>query len=83
MRDSKYNYEYDGEGNRTFRTEIAMCEVTEYVWDYRDRLTQVITKDADGNIINEANYTYDVYDRRIAKSVDVDGAGSDYCQWIF
>lgn len=55
--DGKYNYEYDSEGNRTKRTEIATGEVTEYVWDYRNRLTQVVTKNA-GNITKEANYTY-------------------------
>jgi RHS repeat-associated protein len=39
--------------------------VTTNTWDYRNRLTQVVVKDAAGNIIKEARYTYDVNDRRI------------------
>ncbi|WP_041620431.1 RHS repeat-associated core domain-containing protein [Stanieria cyanosphaera] len=75
LSDGKYNYEYDGEGNRTKKTSIVTGEVTEYEWDYRNRLTGVVTKDGSGNVIKQADYTYDVFDRRIAKSVDVDGNG--------
>lgn len=76
LSDGKFNYEYDAEGNRTRRTEIATGEVTEYTWDYRNRLTRVVIKDASGNVVKQSDYTYDVFDRRIAKSVDPDGAGS-------
>jgi YD repeat-containing protein len=41
LTDGKFNYQYDDEGNRTKRTEIATGEVTEYGWDYRNRLTSV------------------------------------------
>jgi YD repeat-containing protein len=41
LTDSTYNYTYDDEGNRTKRTEIATGKVTEYVWDYRNRLTNL------------------------------------------
>ena len=75
MSDGTYNYEYDGEGNRTKRTEIATGKVTEYVWDYRNRLTKVSFKDAAGNEIKTVEYTYDVNNRRIAKSIDADGSG--------
>ncbi|NJN12816.1 MAG: RHS repeat-associated core domain-containing protein, partial [Richelia sp. RM1_1_1] len=75
LTDGKYNYSYDDEGNRTQRVEIATGEVTEYSWDYRDRLTQVVVKDADGNVIKTAGYAYDMFDRRIAKEVDPDGDG--------
>ena len=75
LSDGTYTYEYDGEGNRTKRTEIATGEVTEYGWDYRNRLTSVVTKDDTGQIIASAEYTYDVYDRRIEKHVDEDGDG--------
>lgn len=76
LSDGTYNYEYDGEGNRTKRTEIATGKVTEYVWDYRNRLTKVSFKDAAGNEIKTVEYTYDVNNRRIAKSIDPDGAGA-------
>ena len=74
--DGTYNYEYDGEGNRIKRTSIATGKVTEYTWDYRDRLSGVVTKNTSGNVIKQVEYTYDVFDRRIAKKVDLDGAGS-------
>jgi RHS repeat-associated protein len=40
------------------------------------RGTSAITKDAAGNVIKSVDYTYDVFDRRIAKAVDPDGVGS-------
>ena len=73
--DGTYTYEYDNEGNRIRRTETATGEVTEYTWDFRNRLTQVETKDASGTVIQTVEYVYDVYDRRLAKIVDPDGAG--------
>lgn len=74
--DGKYNYEYDGEGNRVKRTEIATGEVTNYEWDYRNRLVGVETKNSSGQAIALSEYTYDVFDNRIAKSVDSDGDGA-------
>ena len=74
--DGTYNYEYDPEGNRVKRTEIATGEVTEYEWDYRNRLVAVETVDSDGDVTSNSEYTYDVFDRRIAKSVDGDGDGA-------
>ncbi len=51
LTDGVYNYSYDDdEGNRTKRTEIATGKVTEYNWDYRNRLTSVVFKDAGGNV---------------------------------
>jgi RHS repeat-associated protein len=68
--DGTYTYEYDGEGNRTKRTTIATGETVEYTWDYRNRLTAVTYKDSEGETTEVVTYTYDVFDRRIAKSVD-------------
>jgi RHS repeat-associated protein len=76
LSDGTYNYEYDGEGNRTKRTEIATGKVDEYTWDYRNRLTNVVTKDSNGNATGRDEYTYDAFDKRISKSVDADGDGS-------
>ncbi len=50
--------------------------MTEYQWDYRNRLVGVVTKDVSGNVLATVEYQYDVYDRRIAKSVDSDGDGN-------
>ena len=76
LSDGTYNYTYDNEGNRLTRTEIVTGELTEYEWDYRNRLVSVITKDANGSILSTTEYTYDVYNRRITKSVDSNGDGT-------
>jgi YD repeat-containing protein len=38
-------------------------------------MTSVVTKASGGSVIKAVEYTYDVYDRRIAKSVDGNGSG--------
>ncbi len=68
--DGVFDYLYDNEGNRTQRTEIATGAVTEYRWDYRNRLTRVTEKDTAGAITQVVEYTYDVFNRRIEKAVD-------------
>jgi RHS repeat-associated protein len=70
LSDGTYNYTYDGEGNRTRRTEIASGKVTEYVWDYRNRLTAVLFKDASGNVTKTIDYIYDGSNQRIGKRID-------------
>jgi len=37
LADGTYNYSYDDEGNRTYRTNIATGEVVEYTRDHRNR----------------------------------------------
>lgn len=76
LSDGRFNYAYDAEGNRVARAEIATGAVTEYTFDYRNRLTSVVNRAAAGGPITfRADYVYDVFDRRIAKSVDGDGDG--------
>jgi RHS repeat-associated protein len=70
LSDGVYNYTYDGEGNRTRRVEIGTGKVTEYVWDYRNRLASVLFKDAGGVVTKTISYTYDVNNQRIGKNVD-------------
>jgi RHS repeat-associated protein len=70
LTDGIYNYAYDDEGNRTRRVEIATGKVTEYNWDYRNRLAGVVFKDAGGVVTKTIQYTYDVDDRRIGKKID-------------
>ncbi len=70
VNDGTYSYEYDKEGNRTKRTKTATGDVTEYAWDYRNRLTRVTEKDVMGTTTKVVEYTYDVFNRRIAKGVD-------------
>jgi RHS repeat-associated protein len=70
LSDGTYNYQYDNEGNRTRRTEIATSKVTEYVWDYRNRLASVLFKDAGGVVTKTIDYLYDGNNQRIGKRID-------------
>jgi YD repeat-containing protein len=68
--DGTYSYTYDKEGNRTRRTNSTTSEVTDYEWDYRNRLTKVTEKNSSGTTTQVVEYIYDVFDRRIGKEVD-------------
>ncbi|MFQ4138137.1 peroxidase family protein [Nodosilinea sp. PGN35] len=76
LSDGTYSYEYDNEGNRTRRVEVATGEATEYTWDYRNRLTGVVSKDGAGTVTQTVLYAYDVYNRRLSSVMDADGAGA-------
>ena len=78
--DGTYDYTYDGEGNLITRTEVATGETTEYVWDYRNRLIGVTTKDSSGTVVKSVEYIYDLLNRRIGKVIDPDGPGSSPAQ---
>jgi RHS repeat-associated protein len=68
--DGIYNYEYDNEGNLIKQTEIATNEVREFQWDYHNRLVSVSDLNASGVATQSVAFTYDAFDRRIAKEVD-------------
>jgi RHS repeat-associated protein len=76
LEDSKYLYEYDLVGNRTKRTDKLTGDMTDYGWDIRDRLTGLVVRNALGDVTKTAQYKYDVYNQRIAKTVDADGDGA-------
>lgn len=87
MSDGTYRYLYDAEGNRAARyvdgqssgtghEELSTgdTDITEYVWDYRNRLIKIIQRDAFGGAPTKiVEYTYDPLNRRVAKSMDADG----------
>jgi RHS repeat-associated protein len=70
LNDSTYKYEYDGEGNRTKRTKIVGGAVDNYTWDYRNRLTGVISQDASAVVTQTVSYEYDVDNQRVSKTVN-------------
>jgi RHS repeat-associated protein len=77
LSDGFFNYEYDGEGNLLTKTEIATGTITAYEYDFRNRLVAVRQYDNTGeDLLHEVKFTYDVFNRRIAKSVDADGEGA-------
>jgi hypothetical protein len=60
-------------GRRSPRKATGL--VTEFTCDYRNRVTDIVVKDAQGNVVYRTHYIYDVFDRRIATEVDADGDG--------
>ncbi len=75
LSDGTFNYAYDNEGSLIRKTDIATGEYTEFEYDHRNRLVHGTVKSAGGVILREVSYTYDVFDRLIARTVDADGAG--------
>ena len=72
LSDGTYNYQYDADGNRIERTDIATGAVTDYVWDNRDRLVEVIDRTSAGGAITEdVHYFYDVQNRWIGETISV------------
>jgi len=55
--DGEFCYTYDSEGNRVEKMSIATGEKTKYVWDHRNRLTQVVTPK------ESVAYSYDYLNR--------------------
>jgi YD repeat-containing protein len=70
LADGTDTYEYDKEGNRIKRNEVATGKVTTYAWDYHNRLVEVVFKDAAGVVIKSVEYMYDVNNLRIGKKID-------------
>jgi RHS repeat-associated protein len=77
LNDGKYSYTYDLEGNQKTKTRISDGQLTEFFWDYRNQLTKALVKDANGVLLKELRFTYDVEGRRVGSWVDADGAGPE------
>ena len=85
LSDGTYDYTYDNEGNTTRRTCIADGSVTDYTWDYRNRLTEVTDRASlNGAPTQIVDYIYDVNNHLIEEITDPDGAGSEpaTAQWF-
>ena len=77
LNDGQYSYTYDLEGNQKTKTRISDGQMTEFFWDYRNQLTKAMVKDANGVLLKELRFTYDVEGRRVGSWVDADGAGPE------
>ena len=75
LADPGHTYEYDAEGNRTLSTDLASGEVTQYEWDFRNRLTGVDVRAADGTLLRSVSYTYDALNRLVGRT-QTDGTGA-------
>ncbi|XZE36947.1 RHS repeat-associated core domain-containing protein [Pirellulaceae bacterium SH501] len=72
-------YSYDENGNRLTKVRISSApaddKTVETQWDHRNRLIGIVTKNNTGVVTKEVDYEYDVFNRRVSKSIDADGAG--------
>ncbi len=75
LADSTYAYLYDAEGNLIRRTATATGSYTVYQYDHRNRMTDATNYTSAGTVTQDVDFAYDVFDRRITKTVDADGAG--------
>ena len=74
--DGTYSYTYDNEGNITIKQKISTpSEATYYAYDHRNRL---VAFSEFGPYAKNVLYEYDVFNRRVVKSIDKDGYASGY-----
>ena len=87
LADGNFTYQYDNEGNLIQKVDKSSGDITSYVYDFRNRLTDVTTTSPGGIVLHSEHYVYDVFDRRIAVTVngatlytvyDGDNAWADY-----
>ena len=70
LADETYDYSYDAEGNLLTKTERATGTLTTYTYDHRNRLTSAETYTSGGILLSEVSFTYDLFNRRIAQTVN-------------
>ncbi|MGH7195093.1 MAG: RHS repeat-associated core domain-containing protein, partial [Candidatus Saccharimonadales bacterium] len=78
--DGTFNYQFDGEGNRTVRTRISNASAsdyqTKYAYDDRNRLTDEEYFNNSGTLTKHVHYAYDTVDRQIGEQIDDTGGGT-------
>jgi RHS repeat-associated protein len=82
LSDSQYSYTWDAEGNLATRTSLTDGSISRFVYDHRNRLTQVTVESSAGQLTLTSEFTYDAFDRRISKTVDADGSGPSAAETI-
>jgi RHS repeat-associated protein len=100
LSDGTYRYAYDDEGNRTLRyvdnllqgtqgeLDAYDTDITEYVWDYRNRLVAVSNFDTYTDYTGDdpdqvVAYAYDYQNRLVRKVLDSDGDGDTDASTVF
>ncbi len=67
--DGTYTYTYDNNGNTLTQTNTRTGTVTNFTWDYRNRLTE--EKVVSGGVtVSDEKLTYDVFNNRIGVSLN-------------
>ena len=71
-----YEYEYDKEGNRTKRTDTSDDSYEVYIYDHRNRLTDVEFYNSSDVLTKSIEYRYDVFNRMVQRIYDSNGSSS-------
>jgi RHS repeat-associated protein len=66
--DAKYTYQYDPEGNRTYRYEKVSGDYDKYTWDARNRLTKVEHFTSSDTLVWTVAYSYDHLNRMVVRA---------------
>jgi len=82
LSDGTYTYAYDNDGNLILRTKISDHSTTTYTYDYRNRLTSVVSKDGSGNVTQTVTYTYDASNQLIRRGLAI-GAGTASMSYMY
>ena len=61
LSDGTWNYSYDAVGNTVQKVNIATGETWTYGYDFNNRLTSAVDRQANGALIQQATYRYDVF----------------------
>jgi YD repeat-containing protein len=65
--DGTYTYSYDNNGNLTKQVAADGSE-TDYSYDFRNRLTEVTSKDSSGRVTQQVDYVYDALNRLVGRT---------------
>ena len=76
LSDGEFNYTYDAVGNLIEKTELATGIVTKFTYNHKNNVVGIEEQSSDGTILKELSFSFDVFGRRISKSIDIDGAAS-------
>jgi RHS repeat-associated protein len=63
--DQRFSYEYDDEGNLSRKLDHQDGTSTLFSYDFRNRMTSVVTTSAGGSELEHEEYTYDTLNRRV------------------
>jgi RHS repeat-associated protein len=69
LSDGQFTYTYDKDGNLLSKRD-ASGDVWSYSWDYRNRLTEVKETNAQGVVVLDEQFVYDVNDHLIGEAVN-------------
>ncbi len=69
LSDGTWNYTYDAVGNLVQKVNIATGETWTYGYDFNNRMTWAVDRQANGALIQQATYRYDAFGNLVEEDV--------------